>query len=113
MRHTKIFFAAFALLLSTSTFANSYSGSKSEKEPLSFEIEKILHGSDFISDDSFTAYVFFKVTGDNTISVERVNSPNREVNEYLMKRLENQKLDSSSWDQEKVYLLPVKIYSRK
>lgn len=113
MRHFKFLLAAFALMLTTSTFANLNSDYKAGKETISFEIGKMLQGSDFITDESFTVKVIFKVTEDNRIAIQRVNSPNKEVNEFLMKRLQNQKLNFPSRDGDKVYVLPVKVHSRK
>lgn len=113
MRQFKFLLAAFAFMLTTSTFANLNSDYKVGKESTSYEIQEMLYGSDFITDEDFTVKVFFKVTEDNRIAIQRVNSPIKEVNEYLMKRLENQKLNSSSFDSEKVYVLPVKVQSRR
>lgn len=111
MRSMKLLFAAFALMLTTSTFANMNSDWKAETENISYERGKTLEGSDFITCENFKVKrIFFNEA--NRIPIGRVSSPNKKVNEYLMKRLENQKLYFSSLDLDRVYMLAVKEHSR-
>lgn len=113
MRHFRFLLAAFALMLTTSTFANLDSNFEARKGSISYEIAKMLKGSDLVIDEDFTVTVIFKVTEDKKIAIQRISSPNEEVNEFLLKRLSNQKLHGASWDQSKVYELPVKVHSRR
>lgn len=113
MRHFRFLLAAFALMLTTSTFANLNSDYEAKKGTISYEIEKMLKDSDLIIEENFTVRVLFKVTEDKRIIIQKISSPNEEVNEFLMKRLNNQRLHGSSWFVDKIYELPVKVQSRR
>ena len=113
MRTFKLFFAALALMLTTSTFANFSYDLETKKGSITYEIEKMLKDSGLIIEEEFTVRVIFKVNEDRRIEIQSVKSPNEEVNEFLQKRLHNQKLHGNGWFTEKIYELPVKVQSRK
>lgn len=113
MRTIKLFFAALALMLTTSTFANSNYDLETKRGSITYEIEKMLKDSGLIIEEEFTVRVIFKVNEDRRIEIQSVKSPNEEVNEFLQKRLHNQKLHGNGWFTEKIYELPVKVQSRK
>lgn len=113
MRHFRFLLAAFALMLTTSTFANFDSNYEARRGSISFEIEKMLKNSSLIIEEDFTVTVIFKVTDEKRIDIQKISSPNEEVNEFLMKRLQDQKLHGSSWNFSKIYELPVKVQSRR
>lgn len=107
MKRFRLFLAAFALTVSTAAFANV--NSSFEDGSISAQIEQMLSHSDLIIEDNFTVTVIFKVTENRKIEIRSIDSPNAEVNEFLKKRLENQKLYGNSWDMDKIYELPVKV----
>lgn len=113
MRHFRLLLAAFALMLTTSTFANTGGNYEPGRSSISFEIEKMLKDSDLVIEESFMVTVIFQVTEDRKIAVQKVSSPNEEVNEFLMKRLNNRKLHGPSWFSDKIYQLPVRVESRR
>lgn len=113
MRNFRFLLAAFALMLTTSTFANFNYDFESKRGSVSYEIEKMLRDSNLIIEEDFTVSVIFTVTDDKRIAIQRVSSPNEEVNEFLMKRLNHQQLHGTSWYTDKVYELPVKVHSRR
>lgn len=113
MRTIKLFFAAFALMLTTSTFANTTYGLEEKKENITYEIEKMLKDSGLIIEEDFTVRVIFKVNEERKIEVQAIKSSNEVVNEFLLKRLNNQKLHGQGWHTEKLYELPVKVQSLK
>lgn len=112
MRHLKFMLVAFGIFLSTASFANSLNEGRTIKEPVE-EIQKMLVNSDLIIEEEFTVTVIFKVTGDRRINIQKVYSEHEEVNAYLKKRLQNQKLKGSNWFTEKIYELPVKVQAFK
>lgn len=113
MRHFKLLLAAFALMLTTSTFAGTTLDFESNRGGITFEIEKMLKDSGLIIEEEFTVRVFFKLDEDKRISIQSVKSPNEEVNAFLEKRLSNQKLHGDGWFTEKIYELPVKVRSKR
>ncbi|MGB7784774.1 MAG: hypothetical protein WBL27_01620 [Salinimicrobium sp.] len=104
---------AFAITLSTASFANPVKGNEATREPVSTEIQKMLSDSNLIVEEEFVVTVIFKVTEDRKIDVQTVRSENEEVNEFLKKRLQNQKLHGNKWFSEKIYELPVKVQAMK
>ena len=113
MKNLKLFFAAFALMLTTSTFANTGLFPETNRESITYEIEKMLKDSGLIIEEEFTVKVIFKVNEDHEIVIRTIKSPNEEVNQFLEKRLNNRKLHGEGWSVEKIYELPVKVQSRR
>lgn len=113
MRTFKLFFAALALMMATSTFANPFYDVETRRGSITYEIEKMLKDSDLVIEEEFTVKVIFKVNEDHRIEIQSVKSPNEEVNEFLQKRLHNQKLHGNGWFTKKIYELPVKVQSRR
>ena len=113
MKNLKLFFAALALMLTTSTFANSNFYPETNRGSITFEIEKMLKDSGLIIEEEFAVRVIFKVNEDHRIEIHAVRSQNEEVNEFLEKRLNHQKLYGEGWSTEKFYELPVKVSSRR
>lgn len=113
MKPFKLFLAALALMFATSTFANSNFDLKANRGNITYEIEKMLKDSGLIIEENFTVKVIFSVSQDRKIEIRQVLSPNQEVNDFLLKRLNNQKLHGEVWDMNKIYELPVKVESRR
>lgn len=113
MKRFRQFLAAFVLTVSTATFANSTTTLEEKWEPISTQIEQMLSDSDLIIEEEFTVTVIFKVNAEKRIEIRSIKSPNEEVNLFLKKRLENQKLYGNSWFSEKIYELPVKVEAKK
>ena len=113
MRHLKFMLVAFALSLCTGASANTSLDYEVKRGSISYEIEKMLADSDLVIEEEFTVKVIFKVNQDNRIEIRSIISPNEKVNEFLQRRLEDQKLHGSRWDAEKIYELPVKVQSRR
>ncbi len=113
MKNFRLFFAAFALMLTTSTFANPAFYPETNRGSITYEIEKMLKDSGLIIEEEFTVTVLFKVNEDHKIVIHAVKSPNEEVNEFLQKRLDNRKLHGDGWSVDKYYELPVKVQSRR
>ena len=113
MKSFKFMLVAFAITLSTASFANPVKEEGAKKEPVSTEIQKMLSDSNLIIEKEIMVTIIFKVTGDKRIDVHLVKSENEEVNEFLQKRLQNQKLHGDNWFTEKVYELPVKVQTLK
>lgn len=113
MKRLKFLLVAFAITLSTASFANTVKEEGPSREPVSAEIQKMLSDSNLIIENEFVVTVIFKVTEDRKINVQSVKSENEEVNEFLRKRLQNQKLHGDNWFTEKIYELPVKVQAIK
>ncbi len=113
MRRFKLFFAAFAMILSTAAFANSKPGIEDKNEPIKHHLQQVLMDSELVIEEDFTAKVIFQVTKENRIEIKLIDSPNEEVNNFLWMRLANKKLYGNSWESEKVYELPVKVHASK
>lgn len=113
MKTFKLLFAAFALMLTTSTFAKSDFYPETNRGSITYEIEKMLKDSGLIIEEEFTVKVIFKVTEDRKIEIHAVKSENEEVNDFLEKRLNNRKLHGEGWSTDKFYELPVKVQSRR
>ena len=115
MRRFRFFLAAFALTLSTATFANSNSSFDFEERraTISDQIEQMLSDSGLIVEEEFQVTVIFKVNENRKIEIRLIDSPNEEVNSFLKRRLENQKLYGNSWDTQKIYELPVKVQATR
>ena len=113
MRRFKLLFVAFALTLSSAGFANPTSDFENKTGSISAEIEKMLKDSELVIEEEFIVTVYFKVTDERKIDVRSITSPNEEVNEFLKKRLQNQKVYGKSWFTDKVYELPVKVEARR
>ncbi len=72
MRLFRFLLAAFALMLTTSTFANLNSTYEEDRRgSISNEIEKMLKDSDLIIEENFTVTVFFKVTEEKKITIQK------------------------------------------
>lgn len=113
MKKLKLFFAAFALMLTASTFANSAYYFEVNRGSITYEIEKMLKDSGLIIDEEFTVTVIFEVNEEQKIEIYSVKSQNEEVNEFIEKRLNHRKLKGEGWSTEKFYELPVKVKSRR
>ena len=113
MKRFKLFLAAFALTVSTATFANYDSGSGDTRGPMKIQIEKMLSDAKLLVDEEFIVTVIFKVNEESKIEIRKIDSPNEEVNEFLRKRLENRKLFGKSWDVKMIYELPVRVQATR
>ncbi|NJW51664.1 hypothetical protein [Salinimicrobium oceani] len=111
MKNFKNLLIAFVVAFST-TISFAENAEIEKGEAISLEIEKMLRNSDLIIEEDFTVKVIFTVTSDKRISIEEISSPNEEVNEFLRKRLDQQKLHGASWYSNKIYELPVKVQAR-
>ena len=112
MRNLKLLFVALSLTFCATTYAGSVNP-KENRLPVSAEIGKMLTNSNLVIEKNFTVKVVFKVTGDRTIDIRSITSPNEEVNAFLEKRLQGQKLSGNGWFTEKIYELPVKVESKR
>lgn len=113
MRNFRILLAAFVLMLTTSTFATTTSEIETRRGIITYEIEKMIAGSGLIIEDNLFVTVIFHVNEDKRIEIRSVKSPNEEVNAFLKKRLNNQKLHGKKWVTDKTYELPVQVQSRR
>lgn len=113
MKTFKVLLVGLAITLSTASFANPVKEDKVRREPISAEIEKMLSDSDLIIEEEFVVTVIFKVTAERKIDVQVVRSANEEVNQFLKKRLQNQKLHGEKWFTDKIYELPVKVQAMR
>lgn len=98
-----------AMTMTTAVVANPDRKSADTKRSVSYEIEKMLDKSNLIVEDDFMLRIVFSISDDREIQVRSINSDNEEVNEFLMRRLENQKVYGKSWVAGKIYSLPVKV----
>lgn len=113
MNYLKHFLAALLFSLSTAAFASSNYHCEIKWDPITFQIEEMLSHSDLIVEEGFTATIIFKVNADKKIEIRLIDSPNEEVNSFLKRRLENQKLYGNSWDVKKIYELPIKVQATR
>lgn len=113
MKTFKVLLVGLAITLSTASFGNPVKEDKVRREPISAEIEKMLSDSDLIIEEEFVVTVIFKVTAERKIDVQVVRSANEEVNQFLKKRLQNQKLHGEKWFTDKIYELPVKVQAMR
>ena len=111
MKTLKMLLVACVITISSTTFANSFDGGKTRGVP--GEIQKMLSESNLIIEENFTVTVVFRVTNDKKIEIRSITSPSEKVNEFVRKRLDNQKLSGDFWTLAKVYELPVKVESRR
>ena len=112
MKTLKTLLFAFAITVSSATFANTVDlGPRSSK--VSAEIQQMLADSDLLIEEPFSVSVIFKVTEDKKIEIRSISSPNEQVNDFLKKRLDGRQLHGTQWDADKVYALPVKVESRR
>ena len=113
MRHFKFFLLALCITVSS----NFYAGTTSEVEPkrsaISYEIQKMLKDSNLIIEEEFQVTVIFKVNAEKKIEIRKITSPNPEVNAFLQKRLNGQKLYGDQWSAEMIYELPVSVQAVK
>jgi hypothetical protein len=108
MRQFRLMLIAFAMTM-VSTYANTSSITDGKKQPVSVEIQKMLSDSGLSFEEEFTVTVYFKVSEDQKIEIKGVQSSNERVNEFLKKRLQNQKLHGDNWMTDKTYELPVRV----
>lgn len=111
MKTFKILLFAFAVTISSVTHSNSFDGGKTSG--VSREIQKLITQSDLIIEENFIVTVIFRVNNEKKIEIRSISSPNKEVNEFLRKRLENQKLYGTFWSSNMIYELPVRVESRR
>ena len=107
MRHLKLLFVAIVMSITTTMTANTEP--KTNAKSVSSEIEKMLSNSGLIIEDDFTLRIVFSLSEDRKINVRSIDSDNEEVNQFLMKRLQNQQVFGRSWVEGKIYELPVKV----
>ena len=115
MKRFRLFLATLVLIFSTAAFANSNSEGDTEKRrgTVRHQIEQMLSDSGLIIEEDFTVTVIFKIDEERRIEIRLIDSLNEEVNIFLRKRLENQKLYGNSWDDERIYELPVKVQATR
>lgn len=107
MRHLKLLFAVVAMAITTAMVANP--DPKVDAKSVSSEIEQMLVKSNLIVEDDFTLRMVFSLSDEKEIQVHSIDSDNEEVNEFLMKRLQNRRVFGRSWVEGKIYELPVKV----
>ncbi|WP_029035017.1 hypothetical protein [Salinimicrobium terrae] len=113
MKNLKLFLAAFVFTVSTATYANPNFTFEEKNRSISDQIEQMLLDSGLVIEEEFTVRVIFKVNEQRKIEIRLIKSPNEEVNSFLKRRLENQKLYGNSWDVEKIYELPVRVQATR
>ncbi|WP_424494517.1 hypothetical protein [Salinimicrobium sp. GXAS 041] len=107
MRHLKLLFAVVAMTMTSLMAANP--DPKGGAKSVSSEIEKMLINSNLIVEDDFTLRMVFSLSEEKEIKVHSIDSENQEVNDFLMKRLQNRRVFGRSWVKGKIYELPVKV----
>ncbi|GAB2774458.1 hypothetical protein [Salinimicrobium soli] len=112
MRNLKLYFVLVLLTVSNYTFAGNLADGERES-PITAQIAKMLDRSKLVIEEEFTVTVIFQVSEDQRIEVRAISSPNDEVNTFLKKRLENQKLHGRNWSTKMIYELPVKVEARR
>ena len=117
MRTFKFMLFALVVAMSTSLYANRdltfVSTENTTTSSVSYEIEKLLRNSSLVVEQDFTVTILFRVTGERKIEIQRITSPNDEVNRFLKKRLQGYELKGRGWFTDKLYELPVLILAKR
>lgn len=92
-------------------FATAYAGTSNPNpvNPLIPQIEQLLHDSNLVVEKDITASVKFYLDENSQIHVREVNSPDKIVSAFLLKRLQDQHLSARDYITDRTYELPVKI----
>lgn len=92
-------------------FATAYAGTSnpSPVNPLIPQIEQLLKDSNLIVEKDLTATVQFYLDEDRQIQIQEVNSPDKKVSAFLLRRLQDQQLSAQDYVTGRTYELPVKI----
>lgn len=105
MKNLKLLLVALVLGLSTTGVAK---GEKfADPSSVSAEIENLLTEQNYKAQKDFSVTVFFSVSEDNRIQSLNVASSDERVNQFLLKNLENRKLEGEIWMSGKIYELTV------
>lgn len=108
MKNLKMLFVAVAVIFSSTLSAGSEKFT--DPDSVSLEVERMLEETKYEREKEFTITLFFSISEDNRIQSLSVASPNEELNQYLLKKLDNQELLGSYWRSGKIY--EVDIVSR-
>lgn len=109
MTHFKSYIAATVFALGTTLMTAGTIETTAGPNPLSNEISHLIQKSDLIIEDDFKLKVLFRLDEEGRIQIHSVKSEDKEANEFLVKRLDNQKLHSKKWITGKLYELPIKV----
>ena len=110
MKTLKSLLVAFAITVSSASFASSFEAKPSS---VTAEIKKMLSESNLVIQDELSVVVVFKVNKDMKIEIRSISSPDEEVNEFVRQRLQDQKLSGSEWSAERVYQLPIRVAAKR
>lgn len=113
MRTLKLLLVAVLMTTGTMALANPTSNPGKTGKSVSYEIEKMLHKSDLVIEDDFMVTVRFTISESNEILIRSIKSENEEVAQFIMERLNHRKVSGKSWDQDKLYELPVKVQAKR
>ncbi len=106
MRHLKFLFVAFAITMSTVVNADEKLNLV-DTTSISSEVKKLLAESEQRTDNDFAVTIFFSISEDQKIQNIKVASPNREINQFLEKKLANQELSGEFWRKGMIYELTI------
>ncbi len=103
-------FIALSISLLSSISTNASNNNEKEKKSIQNQVKNIIGGSlNAGIKEKFTIRASFYVNKKNEIVVMDVLSKSDKLNEMVKNKLNNQKLDIPKSQQQKVYMLPIKI----
>lgn len=107
MKNLKTLIVIFVIAISTTAFANA----EKFTDPASVteEIEKLVKGQTYVSDDALSVTIFFSISEEDRIQSLSVASPNEQINQFLLKELSGKELRGEQWLKGKVYELTVTV----
>lgn len=101
------------LLILAIAFTSVISAQEVTKDSLVIEeFTDVFKGVDVPIEENANAKAYIKFDDNNRISYVRVNCDNRTISNFLKTRLIHTKMYSTSFDKNRVYVLPIKLISK-
>lgn len=107
MRKLKLLLVIFAVVMSTTAFANSEKFT--DPDAVTLQIEKLVKAKETSLGKDFSVTIFFSISENNRIQSLSVASPDEVINQLLLKELSGQELSGDQWLKGKIYELTVNI----
>lgn len=104
---------AFALVMSNSYIAELNPQYLTAKTTAVYEISKLFKKDCLDKEKEITADVVFSINKEREIKIHSINSDDKKIQEYVISKFEDKKLNDKKWSVNKCYSLPVKIKLEK
>lgn len=107
MKTLKTLILVCAVSISALVNANPLNERFIDSNSISHEIEMILQESHYILDEDLEVTIFFSISEDKTIQCLTVASGNADLDSFIKRELENQRLIGDSWREGMIYEISV------